>query len=330
MKKQPYITVFIPTYNGEKYLKDILEMVFKQNIDYDYEVLIIDSGSKDATLDIISDYQKDHENLRLEEIDNSEFGHGKTRNYAAKIAKGEIIAYLSHDAIPAHDRWLYEIIKPFEISDKIAGVTGKQSPRPKCVPLLKYEIQAVFRGLGPDFGTTLFYKDDFIKTTSDLDAISFYSDVNSAVKRDFLLNVIPYRNVPYAEDQMFGRDIVDAGYYKAYAARANVIHSNDLLLREYKHRIFDEIIGLRKIGTDIPKPSRKNVIKMIVVGVLKDSVKTTLDSQYSFKRKLFWLILNPFYHIEKWRGVRLAASAKLDDSKMFDKLSLEKRRNKGL
>lgn len=323
-------TVFIPTYNGETYLSDILEMVFKQKIDDDYEVLIIDSGSTDNTLNIIHKYQKTHKNLRFEEINNTDFGHGKTRNYAATISKGEFVVYLSHDAIPAHDRWLYEMIKPFELNPKIAGVIGKQSPRPKCVPLLKYEIQAVFRGLGPDFGTTLYYQDDFVKTASDFDAISFYSDVNSAVKRDFLLGSIPYRDVPYAEDQMFGKDIIEGGYYKAYAARGSVVHSNDLLLREYKHRIFDEIVGLREIGTVISKPSIKTITKLIFVGILKDSVKTVLDSQYSFKRKLYWLILNPFYHIEKWHGVRLATSVKLDDRKMFDKLSLEKRRNKDL
>jgi len=319
-------TVFIPTYNGEEFLEDIFVAIFKQKVDFNYEVLVIDSGSKDKTIEIIRKFEKKHSNLRFIEIDNSEFGHGKTRNYAAKLAKGEFIAYLSHDAIPAHNRWLYEMIKPFEIHEKIVGVMGRQIPRPKCVPLLKYEINAVFKSFGPEFGTTLFYKDDFIKNRDMLNAVSFYSDVNSATRRAFLLDVIPYRDVRYSEDQMFGEDVIEAGYYKVYAPRGSVEHSNEITLRDYKHRMFDETMGLRKVGKKIATPSIKGIVKSVVVGSAKDGIRTVLDKQYSFKRKAYWLVMNPFYHIEKWRGVRLATRTHLNDTATFDKNSLEKRR----
>jgi glycosyltransferase involved in cell wall biosynthesis len=42
-------TVFIPTYNGEKYIGQILDALFVQKVDYEYDVLIIDSGSRDNT-----------------------------------------------------------------------------------------------------------------------------------------------------------------------------------------------------------------------------------------------------------------------------------------
>lgn len=328
IKQDVKVTIFIPTYNGEKYIGKILKAIFKQIIDFEYDVYIIDSGSTDGTLRIIKDYQSKHKNLSLEEIPNSEFGHGKTRNYAAHQANGEIIVYLSHDAIPSNNRWLHEITKPFELNDKIMGVIGKQTARPKCVPLLKYEIQHTFRSLGPDFGTTIFYKDDFMRNPVFNDGVGFYSDVNSAARRDFLINTIPYRDVPYAEDQLFGRDLIEAGYYKAYASRANVIHSNDLLLREYKHRMFDEMVGLRRIGVRIRNPSIKSIVKSIVIGVIKDWIRTVFDGQYSFKRKAYWLVANPFYHIAKWRGVRLAMKADIKDGDLIDKHSLESKRKK--
>lgn len=321
-------TVFIPTYNGEKYLKSILRTVFKQEVDFQYEVLIIDSGSRDGTLDIIEPFRKKHQNLRLIQIPNSEYGHGKTRDQAAHLAKGEIVVYLSHDAVPSNNQWLYEIVKPFEINDKIAGVVGRQAPRHKCVPLLKYEINAVFRNLGSEWGTTIFYKDSFVKKQAVYDHISFYSDANSAARRDYLTTILPYKDVPYAEDQLLGRDIIDAGYFKAYAARAMVLHSNDLRLSEYKKRTYDEIIGLRKVGIVVKPPSRKAVLKMGVMGIIKDAVKTVLDKQYSLKRKLFWLVMNPFYHIEKWRGVRLATLVDLKDIDSTEKYSLEKMRSR--
>ena len=97
---------------------------------------------------------------------------------------------------------------------------GKQVPRRGAFPLQKYEIQGVFRNFGPDFGTSVFYKDAFVTDEGVLGAISFYSDVNSAARRRFLLDVIPYRDVRYAEDQLFGKDLIEAGYRKAYAPRA--------------------------------------------------------------------------------------------------------------
>lgn len=318
------VTICILTYNGEDYLGRILESLFNQKTNHSYEVLIIDSGSTDSTLEIIKKFKK----VILHQITNKEFGHGKTRNYAAKLARGTYVAYLTHDAIPSHNKWLDEMIRPFEINEKIVGVTGKQIPRPNCFPLLKYEIQSVFKGLGTDFGTTLFYKDEFVTNQGLYDAISFYSDANSAARRDYVLNQFPYQNVQYAEDQLFGRDIIDAGYYKVYAPRASVEHSNDLTLKEYKHRMFDETLGLRKVGIPVAVPSKKTVVKMMVKGIPKDALRIMVDTQYSFKRKLYWLVINPLYHVEKWRGVRKAATADLSDSQLIKKYSLEQRNKK--
>ncbi|HSW77788.1 MAG TPA: glycosyltransferase family 2 protein [Candidatus Chromulinivoraceae bacterium] len=321
-------TIFIPTWQAEPYLNDLLRSVFRQKVDFEYEVLIFDTSSTDKTPQIIEKYKKKHKNLRTKTITKAEFGHGKTRNEAAHEAKGEFVVYLSHDAIPSHDSWLHEMIAPFAINPKIVGVTGKQIPRPKCVPLQKYEIRTAFRNLGPDFGTTIFYKDNFMKNPIYKDSVTFYSDVNSAARRSYLVDELPYRDVPYSEDQLFGRDVIEAGLYKVYAARASVLHSNDLTLREYKHRMFDEIIGLRKIGTKVTKPSIKHIIKVTILGVIKDAVRTIYDGEYSLKRKIYWLLVNPLYHIEKWRGVRLAVKVELSDDAMFGKHSLEEMRAK--
>lgn len=318
-----YATVVIPTFNGEKYLKEILTILFKQEVDYKYEVLIIDSGSTDKTLDIVRKFQSKHSNLRLHQIPNSEFGHGKTRQLAARLAKGKYVAYLSHDATPANKKWLYEMLKPFEFNDKIVAVMGQQIPRPHCIPLLKYEILATFSNFGPEFGTTVFYKDDFITDRAVFDAVRFYSDVNSATRRDFLLNKIPYRDVAYAEDQLFGEDVINAGYWKAYAPRGAVVHSNDLKLSEYRRRLFDETIGLRKSGVTIPVLSKRHMILVAAKKIVGDSIRIIKDRSYSFSRKIYWLLVNPLYNIEKWRGIYAATHVKLDDHSTIAKHSLE-------
>lgn len=313
------VTVVILTYNGETYLRRILEKIRTQTGVEDVDVLVIDSGSSDSTLDIVRSFPE----VRLHAIPNSEFGHGKTRNLAATLAKGEFIAYLTHDAVPATDEWLRELLAPFDLDERIVAVMGKQVPRPGCFPLLKYEIQGVFQGLGPDFGTSVFYKDDFVKDVGQLNAISFYSDVNSAARTDFLRDTIQYRDVRYAEDQIFGKDLVEAGYRKAYAPRAAVEHSNDLTRREYGRRIFDETVGLRQIDFDIAPMSRPQQIRLTLRGILGDSARIARDRGFSRKRKLYWLAFNPSYQVTKWRSYRASTLVDLDDEDAIRSGSLE-------
>jgi len=323
--KTPYATIFIPTYYGEDYLDELLHQVFSQKVDFTYEVLVYDTSSKDATPQIIEKYAQQHKNLRYKTISKAEYGHGKTRRDAAYDAKGEIIVYLSQDAIPAHEKWLYEMVNPFSLNERIVGVVGKQDPRPWCVPMLKNEIKAVFNNMGANLGLSLYYNDYFINEQSQYDFISFYSDVNSAARRSVLTGDIPYKPVTYAEDQLFGRDIIDANYIKAYSPRGNVIHSNDIRLRDYKARLFDETLGLRKVGIPVDVPSIRLVVRIILKGSLKDVVRIFRDHDYSWKRKIYWLVLNPFYYIEKWRGIRLGAQVPLDDLENSKKFSLEQK-----
>jgi rhamnosyltransferase len=296
--------VVVLTYDGERYLRDLLNALRVQRVDGEVEVLVIDSGSTDGTLGIISDFPE----VRLVQIPNSEFGHGRTRDLAAHLARGRYVAYLTHDAVPATDRWLYELLKPFSLNPDVAAVMGKQVARPWCFPLLKYEIDAVFRGFGPDFGTTLFYEDDFVTSEGVRNAITFYSDVNSAARRDVLTGPVPYRDVSYAEDQLLGRDVVAAGLVKAYAPRAVVVHSNDLTLAEYDERMEEETLGQREVGIDVAVPSVGVVARMMARGVPLDALRILRDPHYRPARKLYYLAVNPLFHLQKWRGVRRGAS----------------------
>ena len=313
------VTVAVLTYNGETYLEQILSAVEGQVIDGEVDILVIDSGSTDGTLGIIAR----HPAARLHQIPNSEFGHGKTRNLAARLARGEFIAYLTHDAIPASDGWLRELLAPLrDTAADIKAVMGKQIPRPGCFPLLKYEIEGVFAGFGPDFGTTVFSDDGTAKEQGLIDALSFYSDVNSATRTAFLRDEIPYRDVRYSEDMMFGQDIIDAGYKKAYAPRGAVVHSNDLTLDEYGKRMFDETVALRQIGKPIPAMRRRAQLRMTVRGILADTVRILRDD-YSAVGKLRWLLVNPRFHIAKWRAYRAATRVDLGDEAAIRAGSLE-------
>src|SRR5688572_23477346 len=93
-------TIAIPTLNAEKegYWREVIEACLAQKTNKTFELLVVDTGSSDETVTILKSFKDDR--IRLVEIPNSEFGHGKTRNYLAQIAKGDIMLYLTQDATP--------------------------------------------------------------------------------------------------------------------------------------------------------------------------------------------------------------------------------------
>jgi rhamnosyltransferase len=296
------VTVSILTFNGERYLEAILSAIEGQSYDGEVEVLVIDSGSTDRTLEIVAA----HPAVRLHRIPNSEFGHGRTRNLVAELATGEIVAYLTHDAVPTGNRWLAELVAPMADDPRISAVVGKQVARPGTAPVLKYDIQRVFERLGPDYGITVIWDTGRPIDATTRVAAAFYSDANSAARRSVLRGPVPYREVDYAEDQLFGRDLFDGGFRKAYAPAAAVEHSNDTTLRTFGSRIAADMRGLRRIGTDIPPVGKLAALKQFVKWSTADSAMVLIDQEYSIGRKVYWLVVNPWYHVAKWRSYRRA------------------------
>jgi cellulose synthase/poly-beta-1,6-N-acetylglucosamine synthase-like glycosyltransferase len=88
------ISVIIPVYNGEQYIRETLESVFAQ-ADADYEIVCVDDGSKDASLTILNEYRN-----RITVIQQANTGHSGARNAGAKTGIGKYLAFLDHD-----DRW---------------------------------------------------------------------------------------------------------------------------------------------------------------------------------------------------------------------------------
>lgn len=300
-------TVVILTYNGEEYLDEVLNAVRMQKTNFDYEVLIIDSGSSDGTLLIIEKYRKKLKRLRLHKIKKEDFGHGKTRNLAVKMAQGEFVVFLTQDAVPHHSYWLENILKPFEISDRVVGVVGRQLPRRNCCPIIKKDVIGTFNNQGVAQGITLFEKNNLLKAVWDWDIITFYSDSNSALRKSWRDK--PYRDVDYAEDQAFGRDIIKAGMIKAYSPLATVLHSHNYSVSEYRRRIFEEFDGLRRIGVKIPIIGRKAVIKLTLSGALRDWHYILRDKDYSITEKFKWFVLALAYNFARWQSIWLVGKS---------------------
>ena len=92
--ERPLISIIMPVYNGEKYIQDAIESVLAQTVK-DFELIVVDDGSTDATLAILEAYA-DH--LIILRQQNS--GHAAARNAAAEISRGQWIAMIDAD-----DQW---------------------------------------------------------------------------------------------------------------------------------------------------------------------------------------------------------------------------------
>ncbi len=100
MLKAPSVTVFMPVYNGENYLKEAIESILRQTFS-DFEFLIIDDGSVDKSVAIIQSIPDE----RIRFIQNERnMGLPFTRNKGFTLAKGEYIAFIDSDDTSAPDR----------------------------------------------------------------------------------------------------------------------------------------------------------------------------------------------------------------------------------
>lgn len=115
------LSVIVPTYNEEKDISACIESLLKQSYK-DIEIIIIDDGSIDKTRNIVKNYIKKSDKIKL--IEGEHRGPGFSRNLAAKKAKGEILVFVDAD-MTFHKKYLKELTKPI-INKKFIGTEENQ------------------------------------------------------------------------------------------------------------------------------------------------------------------------------------------------------------
>ncbi len=141
MNKIPFVTVIVCTYNGEKYIKDCLDALTKQDYPKDkYETIVVDDGSTDRTNKIVSEYSvkviKHEKNL----------GICSARNTGLRNANGTIVAYTDDDCIPKTS-WLKNLIKFY--TDDVIAVGGLTIPFSCSTIMEKYMAETGYGNPAP-------------------------------------------------------------------------------------------------------------------------------------------------------------------------------------
>ena len=90
------LSIIVPVYNVEKYIRPCIESIFKQRLDdKDFEVIIVNDGTEDRSMEVITDIINTHQNIRI--INQKNQGLSVARNNGLEIANGKYILFIDSD-----------------------------------------------------------------------------------------------------------------------------------------------------------------------------------------------------------------------------------------
>ena len=153
--KQPFISIIIPVYNTEKYLRECLDSVLRQSYS-DFEVLLVNDGSIDTSGSICDEYAQHDKRIKV--FHKSNTGVSDTRNYALDIVKGKYVIFMDSD-----DSWCDN-----SILERMIGLAEK------------YNLDIVRAGYKEvdEFNKTLFVPDNSRKISNKVvDSITFLEKI---------------------------------------------------------------------------------------------------------------------------------------------------------
>lgn len=240
----PKASVVVPTFDAGPKFRDLLERLFEQETDFDYEVLVIDSGSTDGTVELARS-----SGAAVHQVPKSEFDHGATRNRGVELSAGEYVALTVQDAVPLDDRWLAKMVEDLERDGLVAGVYGRQVPRPESDEFTRLLVDG-----WPTASLTR--REQFAGSperyhglpAAEQRELATFDNVSSCIRRP-VWKGIPFRKTSFGEDVRWGKEVVEAGYKVVYEPGAAVIHSHprgatyDLRRHYVDQRVLIDLFG---------------------------------------------------------------------------------------
>jgi rhamnosyltransferase len=279
LKDNILISVVIPVKNGDYWLEDTLTSIEQQTLFHCTEIIAIDSGSTDRSIEILTKHE-----VRLIKIAPDSFNHGLTRNLGVEAALGEFVVMTVQDAKPVDQYWLQNLLDGFE-DEKVVGVCGQQ-----VVPhdLDKNPVEW-FRPQSPPSKTKHYFQnpEGFEKLSpAEKRSVCGWDNVTAMYRKKLLLE-IPFRETSFAEDALWAKDALLKGYSIVYNTAARVFHYHLSEPQFVIRRSFTVYYHFFKFFGH--KPSRvRNDIKSI----LKNLKLLLSIKQLSLTDKYRWLSYN--------------------------------------
>jgi rhamnosyltransferase len=291
------------TYEGERSLPQGLAMIARQEV-RPAQIIAIDSGSSDATVDIL---RRSPIPIELHRIDKDEFSHSRTRNQAARLARSRHLVFLTQDATPADGAWLARLLQPFQDFSRVAGVFSRQLARPGGDLLEANDLHVSFTSMRQ---VRTFPREPPYFREHIWDYIQF-SNSSSAYDRDLLVQHPFDERLAMAEDQEWAKRMLEKGFAIVYEPESLVLHSHDLTLRQKWRRFFEFGVAFAQfLARDLgprPLPWRQWLYQMLLDAVY------LARSPAPLRERIRWLCRSPVHraatYYAYYRGWNSAAHA---------------------
>jgi rhamnosyltransferase len=275
------VSVIIPTRNAEGYIHKLITSLKRQTISP--EIIVIDSSSTDRTVSIA-----DSLGAKTRIIVRGFFDHGGTRNLAVQHARGDVLLFLTQDALPANEYLIEHLISPLGEPD-IPASYGRHIPGPDVKPTERFS--RLFN----------YPEEPFINTKDNISIWGiktfFFSNVCSAIRRKEFEEIGGFtEKMIMNEDMLFANRLIMKGYKIAYVPEAMVIHSHNYSWLQQFKRYFDIGVFLRMNARSIKNSKMVDTGTRFLIEEISYLIKT---------RALMWLPYLLVEAISKYLGYKL-------------------------
>ncbi|MFT5200115.1 MAG: rhamnosyltransferase [Planctomycetota bacterium] len=261
----PRISILIPTMNGEEDLRRLLPALRAQQVMGGFEIVALDSESDDGTRELLAEFE-----VRFESIARSDFSHGSARNRLGSMARGEVLVFLSQDALPVGTHFVETLTAPLA-GDPVVGTWARNLPHPTDDALTARsllssgESDETSRGVYLEPGTCL-------ADLSPLDRMlrTRFNNVASSMTRE-TLERFPFPDVVFGEDSAWAASVLSAGLQLRYVAEAEVLHAHRYGPKSAFKRNEQDARFMREVHGWIVRPHFFSVLKGVIYELREDA-----------------------------------------------------------
>lgn len=230
----PEISIVIRTKNEAAMICKCIDMIYAQKISKKVEVIVIDSGSSDNTLEMIRKY-----NINIYSIKPEDFGFGSSINLGIELAKGEFVVFVSAHAIPRNKFWLCTMIDNFQ-DRQVVGVYSKQIYYENTFYIEKRNLSSTFGSKRVEQSFSDFKKHGEIKVPKSFIKYRKYikfSNASSCVRKS-IAQKYRFADICASEDREWALRVLADGYKIIYEPKSEIYHAHNEPLEKWYNRMY--------------------------------------------------------------------------------------------